>query len=160
MLKEDGAKEVHMRISSPPYKYPCFFGIDTSTRKQLVASMNSIEDIRELTGADSLGYLSLEGLLESVHGSKCGFCTACFDGDYPIEVPFETVSGFADLKKEQRESVLTAIGAFGGSLKTVPVVKLGSLVMKEVLKKAGLRPVANDEMAPEKLKGIVPHRNM
>ncbi len=91
MLKEDGAKEVHMRISSPPYKYPCFFGIDTSTRKQLVASKNSIDDIRNLIGADSLGYLSLEGLLESVKGDKCGYCTACFDGDYPMEVPFETL---------------------------------------------------------------------
>jgi len=91
LLKEYGAKEVHMRISSPPYKYPCFFGIDTSTRKQLVASEKSIDDICRLIGADSLGYLSLEGLLESVHGSKCGFCTACFDGDYPMEVPFETL---------------------------------------------------------------------
>ena len=89
MLMDGGAREVHMRISSPPYKFPCFFGIDTSTRKQLVASKKSIEDIRELIGADSLGYLSLEGLLQSVHGSKCGFCTACFDGDYPMEVPDE-----------------------------------------------------------------------
>jgi len=89
MLKEDGAKEVHMRISSPPYKYPCFFGIDTSTRSQLVASENSIDDICELIGADSLGYLSLEGLLRSVEGTKCGFCTACFDGDYPMLVPDE-----------------------------------------------------------------------
>jgi amidophosphoribosyltransferase len=89
MLMDGGAREVHMRISSPPYKYPCFFGIDTSTRKQLVASKKSIEDIRELIGADSLGYLSLEGLLMSVHSTKCGFCTACFDGDYPMEVPME-----------------------------------------------------------------------
>lgn len=89
MLMDGGAREVHMRISSPPYKYPCFFGIDTSTRKQLVASKKSIEDIRELIGANSLGYLSLEGLLQSVHGSKCGFCTACFDGDYPMDVPEE-----------------------------------------------------------------------
>ncbi|MFO7612802.1 MAG: amidophosphoribosyltransferase [Clostridia bacterium] len=90
MLKKDGAKEVHMRISSPPYKYPCFFGIDTSTRKQLVASSNSVEAIRELIGADSLGYLSLEGLLQSAGGTKCDYCTACFDGDYCMEVPFET----------------------------------------------------------------------
>ncbi|MDX1359530.1 MAG: amidophosphoribosyltransferase [Clostridia bacterium] len=91
MLRDAGAKEVHMRISSPPYKFPCFFGIDTSTRKQLVASFRSIDDICEMIGADSLGYLSLEGLLESVEGTKCGFCTACFDGDYPMDVPYETV---------------------------------------------------------------------
>lgn len=90
MMKKDGAKEIHMRISSPPYKYPCFFGIDTSTRKQLVASKKSVEDIRKLIGADSLGYLSLEGLLTSVKEATCGFCTACFNGDYPMEVPYET----------------------------------------------------------------------
>jgi len=89
MLKEAGAKEVHMRISSPPYKYPCFFGIDTSTRKQLVASYSSVEEIRKLIGADSLEYLSLEGLLQTPKGSKVGFCTACFNGDYPMDVPNE-----------------------------------------------------------------------
>jgi len=90
MLKEAGAKEVHMRVSSPPYKYPCFFGIDTSTRKQLVASESSVEEIRKLIGADSLNYLSLEGLLKTPIGSKIGFCTACFNGKYPMEVPYET----------------------------------------------------------------------
>lgn len=89
MLKEAGAKEVHMRISSPPYKYPCFFGIDTSTRKQLVASTSSVEEIRQLIGADSLEYLSLEGLLKTPIGSNVGFCTACFNGNYPMEVPDE-----------------------------------------------------------------------
>ncbi|MBN2852165.1 MAG: amidophosphoribosyltransferase [Clostridia bacterium] len=89
MLKEAGAKEVHMRISSPPYKFPCFFGIDTSTRKQLVASYSSIEEIRELIGADSLAYLSLEGLLRTPVGSTLGFCTACFNGNYPMDVPDE-----------------------------------------------------------------------
>jgi len=87
ILKNAGAKEVHMRVSSPPYKYPCYFGIDTATRKQLVAYNNSIEEIREMIGADSLGYLSLEGLLKTPIGAKCGFCTACFDGGYPVEVP-------------------------------------------------------------------------
>ena len=76
-----------MRVSSPPYKYPCYFGSDTATRKQLVAYNNSIEEIREMIGADSLGYLSLEGLLKTPIGAKCGFCTACFDGGYPVEVP-------------------------------------------------------------------------
>lgn len=89
MLKNAGAREVHMRVSSPPIKYPCYFGIDTPSRKQLVASTHTIEEIRELIGADSLGYLSQEGLLETPVGVKCGLCNACFDCDYPMEVPFE-----------------------------------------------------------------------
>lgn len=88
-LKDAGAKEVHMRISSPPIKFPCFFGIDISSKSQLVASSHSVDDIREIVGADSLGYLSLEGMLKTPVGSKCGFCTACFKGDYPMEVPEE-----------------------------------------------------------------------
>lgn len=89
MLKDAGAKEVHMRVSSPPVKYPCFFGIDIASRKQLVASSHSVEEIRKMIGADSLGYLSFEGLLKTPVGAKCGFCTACFKGDYPMEVPVE-----------------------------------------------------------------------
>ncbi|MCX7710095.1 MAG: amidophosphoribosyltransferase [Clostridia bacterium] len=91
ILKAAGAKEVHMRVSSPPIKFPCYFGIDTPSRQQLVASKHSIEEIRELIGADSLGYLSLEGLLATPVGSKCGFCTACFHGEYPMDVPAEGV---------------------------------------------------------------------
>lgn len=88
MIKNAGASEVHIRISSPPYRFPCFFGIDTATKKQLVASRYSIEEIKDMIGADSLEYLSLEGLLNSISGGAgCGFCTACFDGSYPIEVP-------------------------------------------------------------------------
>ncbi|MCX7842542.1 MAG: amidophosphoribosyltransferase [Clostridia bacterium] len=89
ILKNAGAKEVHMRVSSPPIKYPCYFGIDTPSRKQLVASTHSLEDIRQMIGADSLGYLSLEGLLKTPVGAKHSFCTACFHGQYPMEVPFE-----------------------------------------------------------------------
>ncbi len=87
MLKNAGAKEVHMRVSSPPVKYPCYFGVDIPSRKQLVASAYSVEEIREMIGADSLGYLSLEGLLKTPLGAKCGFCSACFDGKYPMEIP-------------------------------------------------------------------------
>jgi len=92
LLKEAGAREVHMRVSSPPVKYPCFFGIDISTRQQLVASSKSIDDIRSYVGADSLGYLSLEGLLKTPDmpkDSNCGFCSACLNGHYPMDVPFE-----------------------------------------------------------------------
>jgi amidophosphoribosyltransferase len=87
MLKDAGAKEVHVRVSSPPVKYSCFFGIDTPERKKLVGAQNSVEEIRKMIGADSLGYLSLEGLYESIGMSPDSLCKACFDGNYPMEVP-------------------------------------------------------------------------
>ena len=84
-IKDAGAKEVHMAISSPPVKHPCYFGLDTSRRQELIASSNSIEEISESIGADSLHYLSQEGMLKSINTSvELGFCTACFDGEYPI----------------------------------------------------------------------------
>lgn len=89
MLKDAGAKEVHMRVSSPPYKFPCYFGIDISSSKQLVASRYTVDEIRKMIGADSLGYLSLEGLLQTPVDARCGFCTACFNSLYPMEVPEE-----------------------------------------------------------------------
>jgi amidophosphoribosyltransferase len=87
MLKNAGAKEVHMRVSSPPMMFPCYFGVDIPSSKQLVASTCSVEEIRKMIGADSLGYLSLNGLLNTPLGARCGFCSACFDGRYPMEVP-------------------------------------------------------------------------
>lgn len=86
-LRDAGAKEVHLRISAPPTTHPCFYGIDTPTQKELLASKHSIDQIRSHIGADSLGYLSLQGLLE-VCSSKSGegFCHACFSGEYP-ELP-------------------------------------------------------------------------
>ncbi|NLJ87422.1 MAG: amidophosphoribosyltransferase [Epulopiscium sp.] len=89
MLKDAGAKEVHIRISSPPVYYPCYFGIDTPHRKNLIANHYSIEEIAKLIGADSLAFLSIEGLKKTPIGAKCGFCTACFDGNYPIKVDKE-----------------------------------------------------------------------
>jgi len=86
LLKDAGAKEVHVRVSSPPVKHSCYFGIDTPERENLIASSNSIEKIREKICADSLGFISREGLLSTpVEGAKCQFCTACFDGIYPME---------------------------------------------------------------------------
>ena len=87
MLKAAGAKEVHLRVCSPPVRFSCYFGIDTPTRKSLVGATHSIEEIRDMVGADSLGYLSIEGLLQSVHESGAGLCSACFSGEYPMEVP-------------------------------------------------------------------------
>ncbi|WHH58185.1 amidophosphoribosyltransferase [Petroclostridium sp. X23] len=89
MLKDAGAKEVHMRVSSPPFKWPCYFGTDIPSRKQLVASVHSLEEIRKMVGADSLGYLSIEGLSHIAVGTNCGFCNGCFSGEYPMEVPGE-----------------------------------------------------------------------
>ncbi|AZV41098.1 amidophosphoribosyltransferase [Peribacillus asahii] len=90
MLKDAGAKEVHVVISSPPIKNPCFYGIDTSTTSELIASSKSIEEIRELIGADSLTFLSVEGMVEAIGrpfaGETGGSCLACFTGNYPTEV--------------------------------------------------------------------------
>lgn len=86
LLKEAGAKEVHVRISSPPVKYSCYFGIDTPEHKKLVASTHSIEEIRKMICADSLGFISVEGLLKTCSNAKCDFCTACFLGNYPINI--------------------------------------------------------------------------
>ncbi|MDI9642326.1 MAG: amidophosphoribosyltransferase [Archaeoglobales archaeon] len=90
MLKRAGAKEVHVRVGSPPIIAPCYFGIDMKTRKELVASSHSVEEIKEIVGADSLCYLSLKGLLTAL--KKLGgkeFCTACLTGKYPVPVPGE-----------------------------------------------------------------------
>ncbi len=89
MLRETGgAKEVHLRISSPPTIMPCFYGIDTPTRQELIASSHSIEEIRKYTTADTLSYLSIEGLLKIVPDSQ-NYCAACFNNDYPISFPGE-----------------------------------------------------------------------
>ncbi len=87
MVREAGAAEVHLRISSPPYRWPCFYGMDTSDRDTLIAARLGIEEIRHHLGADSLGYLSLEALLEATGVADAGFCTACLSGRYPAEVP-------------------------------------------------------------------------
>ena len=87
MLKEAGAKEVHIRVSSPPVKYSCYFGIDTPSRRHLVAANHSVKEISKMIGADSLGYLSVEGLIEAIGLSADKLCTACFNGKYPMEVP-------------------------------------------------------------------------
>ena len=84
ILRDAGAKEVHMRISSPPVKYPCYYGIDTPVREQLVAAIHTVDEINTMLGTDSLGYLSIENMRVSPQNSKCGFCDACFTGNYPI----------------------------------------------------------------------------
>ncbi len=84
-LREAGAKEVHMRVSCPPHRYPCHYGIDFPTRQELIASSHSIEEIAEFIGLDSLGYLSLDGMIKAMPFPKDEFCLSCFDGKYPVE---------------------------------------------------------------------------
>ena len=86
MLRAAGAREVHMRVSSPPTSWPCYYGIDTPTRRELIASSHTVDEIRRYVGADSLAYLSLKGLLEAV-GKDDGYCAACWTGRYPVEFP-------------------------------------------------------------------------
>jgi amidophosphoribosyltransferase len=87
MIRQAGAREVHLRIASPPITGPCHYGIDTPTRRELIAANQSIDQIREHLGVDSLGYLSLEGTLRAVGGADDRFCHACFSGQYPTPVP-------------------------------------------------------------------------
>jgi amidophosphoribosyltransferase len=84
MLRSAGVKEIHVRISSPPIRFPCFYGIDTPTRGELIAASCQIEEIRQYLEVDSLGYLSVEGLLESTGLAPDDFCVACFTGNYPV----------------------------------------------------------------------------
>jgi amidophosphoribosyltransferase len=87
MLRSAGAAEVHLRISSPPYRWPCFYGMDTGTRAELLAANLTIDEIREYIGADSVSYLNLDRLIEATGTPSSGFCTACLTGDYPVEIP-------------------------------------------------------------------------
>jgi len=87
MLRESGAKEVHLRITSPPIRWPCFYGIDFPTRAELIATDLAVDEIRAYVGADSLAYLSLSGLVKATGRPLGSFCRACFDGIYPVAVP-------------------------------------------------------------------------
>ena len=85
LLRRAGAREVHMRVGSPPVTHPCFYGIDTPSRRELIGALKSVEEIRDYLGVDSLGYLSLEGLL-ACEREPDHFCRACFTGNYPVAV--------------------------------------------------------------------------
>lgn len=92
MLKEAGATEVHVRISSPPFRYPCYFGTDVPSSSQLIAYNHSVEEIAKIVGADSLGYLEQDRLNELIEGDM-GYCHACFSGEYPVKPPEEDIRG-------------------------------------------------------------------
>jgi amidophosphoribosyltransferase len=87
MIKDAGAREVHMRISCPPTVSPCFYGIDTPRRSELIAATHTLEEIRRFVEADTLSYLSLEGMLTAVGPRRSSYCTSCYTGEYPVEIP-------------------------------------------------------------------------
>lgn len=104
LLREAGAEEIHMRISSPPFLNPCYYGTDIDTRENLIACNHSVEDIAKIIGADTLGYLPVSQL--SLLTGNCDYCSACFDGDYPTEIPTDTCKNrfeqkLSEAKKER-----------------------------------------------------------
>lgn len=96
MLREAGATEIHLRISSPPYRWPCFYGMDTGTRGELLAANLSVEEIRTYLNVDTLSYLHIDSLIEATGTNNAGFCDACLTGDYPVEVPVELAKDVLD----------------------------------------------------------------
>jgi amidophosphoribosyltransferase len=102
LLREAGAIAVHVRISSPPVKWPCFYGIDFATRAELIANGLDVEGIRQSVGADSLGYLSLDGLVAATEQPRTRLCRACYDGQYPIPLPADDLIGKHVLEGVQR----------------------------------------------------------
>jgi len=130
MLRESGAAEVHVRISSPPVKWPCFYGIDFASRAELVANGLAVDDIRASIGADSLGYISEQGMVAATRQAPERLCTACFTGHYPVELPpseqlgkhlLETLpgldvdgNGLRDAEPRDAEGVPTGVGGGAG----------------------------------------------
>ncbi|MBX3087254.1 MAG: amidophosphoribosyltransferase [Cryobacterium sp.] len=100
MLREAGAAEVHVRISSPPITWPCFYGIDFASRAELLATGLEVDEVRQAIGADSLGYLSLDGMIAATRQPRSSLCTACFTGKYPIPIPEERLIGKNLLERE------------------------------------------------------------
>ncbi|HEY5050433.1 MAG TPA: amidophosphoribosyltransferase, partial [Acidothermaceae bacterium] len=114
MLREAGATEVHVRISSPPVKWPCFYGIDFATRAELIASGLTVEEIRTSIGADSLSYVSLDGLVAATNRPKQNLCRACFDGQYPTALPDPRFLGKDLLEITPVEALMATVPSVGG----------------------------------------------
>ena len=104
LLREAGAAEVHYRISAPPFAHPCYFGTDIPDEKDLIATGHTVEEINKLVGSDTLGYLSIEHVQQLAIHSKCGFCTGCFTGKYPVAPPTETMDIVYDKPLSQSNS--------------------------------------------------------
>jgi amidophosphoribosyltransferase len=121
MLREAGAAEVHMRISSPPYRWPCFYGMDTGSRSELLAANMDVEEIRTYLGVDTLSYLTLDALIDAVGAPGAGFCTACLTGEYPVAITEQSSSSQADQSTEAppvrvEQAPLTLLDAGAGLL--------------------------------------------
>ncbi len=110
MLREAGAAEIHVRISSPPVKWPCFYGIDFASRAELIATGLNTEEICRSIGADSLGYVSLDGLVAATTLDKDNLCRACFDGVYPVELPLEERLGRHGIAEGNSDRALDEVG--------------------------------------------------
>ncbi|HVD29005.1 MAG TPA: amidophosphoribosyltransferase, partial [Mycobacteriales bacterium] len=115
MLRESGAIEVHVRISSPPVKWPCFYGIDFASRAELIANGLDVDGVRRSIGADSLGYVSLDGLVAATEQPKSRLCRACFDGEYPIPLPTPELVGKHVLEGIERSVAAAATGSLDPS---------------------------------------------
>lgn len=104
LLRNAGAKEIHMRVSAPPFLNPCYYGTDIDSRDNLIACHHTVDEIAEIIGVDSLGYLSVDNVKKIACGDLGkGYCTACFDGDYPTEVPTETHKSKFECKISERQ---------------------------------------------------------
>ena len=104
LLREAGAKEVHMRVSAPPFMNPCYYGTDIDSRENLIACKYSIEEIARVIGVDSLGYLSVENATKLADNTRLDFCTACFDGKYPTEIPCNTRKAKFMVRKSEKSA--------------------------------------------------------
>ena len=122
MLREAGAREVHVRISSPPVKWPCHYGIDFASRAELIANGLSVEEIRQSVGADSLGYVSLDGLVEATTLPARSLCSACFTGEYPVALPEPRLLGKSVLEAEADSGSAdpSPDGSFAGLVALLP----------------------------------------
>ncbi len=120
MLREAGAKEIHVRISSPPVKWPCFYGIDFASRAELIATGLSSDEICRSIGADSLGYVSLDGLVAATEVGKDALCRACFDGVYPVELPLSERLGKHVLEDAHARNVVSPVSVGAGDALSRP----------------------------------------
>ena len=108
-LREAGAKEVHVRVSCPPHRFSCHYGIDFPTRKELLANQHSVEEIKGYLGADSIGYLSLDGMIKATGQDPNGFCTACYTGEYPVPFDQKLDKYIMEKRKARGETLLDAV---------------------------------------------------
>jgi amidophosphoribosyltransferase len=111
MLREAGAAEIHVRISSPPITWPCFYGIDFATRAELIATGLGVDEVRQSIGADSLGYLTKDGMVAATDQPESQLCTACFTGKYPIALPASSRLGKNLLERPEGSASADSVDA-------------------------------------------------